>query len=65
MSSFIKKINEADAYAKSFKLGQFTGLELEERLLELGFYEVVIDPVTKQVSAKSEIVRFELGVYDA
>lgn len=40
MSEYIRTINEADAAAKLFKQGKMTAVELEERLTELGFYNI-------------------------
>jgi len=62
MSEYIRTINEADAAAKLFKQGKMTAVELEERLTELGFYNITFSASQVYVTVPPAWTgRLELG----
>jgi hypothetical protein len=58
-SEFIRKINEADYLARLFKDGYITALELEEKLIEHGFFDISF--VGREIKASINCVKLELG----
>lgn len=60
MAIIIATINDADRLAREYKRGSLTALDLHEKLLALGFWNIVISGKSVSVSFPTHH-RLELG----